>query len=89
MPATVRFRALPAGHREDKFARWPSSRSTIDGWVDCPTDWRAPFLPQPTGDWATYPALEELFVYNGSGVMPGRTWIIAPDAESCSGAGRS
>jgi hypothetical protein len=23
-----------------------------------------------------------LFVYNGSGVMPGRTWVIAPDAES-------
>ena len=26
--------------------------------------------------------LEDLFIYNGSGVMPGRTWIIAPDAES-------
>jgi hypothetical protein len=23
-----------------------------------------------------------LFAYNGSGVMPGRTWIIAPDAET-------
>jgi hypothetical protein len=23
-----------------------------------------------------------LFAYNGSGVMPGRTWIIAPDADS-------
>ena len=27
-------------------------------------------------------ALEELFHYNGSGVMPGRIWVIAPDAES-------
>ena len=26
--------------------------------------------------------LDDLFVYNGSGVMPGRTWVIAPDAES-------
>jgi len=26
--------------------------------------------------------LEDLFVYNGSGVMPGRTWIIAPDVDS-------
>jgi len=34
------------------------------------------------GAWSTYPALEDLFVYNGSGVMPGRTWVIAPDAES-------
>ena len=30
----------------------------------------------------TYPALEDLFIYNGSGIMPGRTWIIAPDRES-------
>ena len=34
------------------------------------------------GRWATYPALEDLFAYNGSGVMPGRTWVIAPDADS-------
>ena len=56
----------------------------LDGpdWVDCPTDWRAPFLPALTGAWATYPALENLFAYNGSGVMPGRTWIIAPDADT-------
>jgi hypothetical protein len=39
-------------------------------------------LPEGVGAWATYPALEDLFVYNGAGVMPGRTWIIAPDAES-------
>ena len=47
-----------------------------------PDGWRAPFLPATQGAWATYPKLENLFVDNGSGVMPGRTWIIAPDAES-------
>jgi hypothetical protein len=26
--------------------------------------------------------LEDFFIYNGSGVMPGRTWVIAPDKES-------
>jgi hypothetical protein len=26
--------------------------------------------------------LEDLFIYNGSGVMPGRTWIISPDVVS-------
>jgi hypothetical protein len=35
-----------------------------------------------TGLWASFPALNELFIYDGSGVMPGRTWIIAPDAAS-------
>lgn len=46
-------------------------------WIDCPTNWRAPFLPASTGAWADYPPLEDLFIYNGSGVMPGRTWIIS------------
>jgi hypothetical protein len=32
--------------------------------------------------WAEFPALKDFFVYDGSGVMPGRTWIIAPDVET-------
>jgi len=82
VPARVRFRALPEGAREDKFAAIAAVTLDGDGWFDCPSDWRAPFLPAMTGDWRTYPPLDEFFVYNGSGVMPGRTWIIAPDAES-------
>ena len=39
-------------------------------------------MPEGVGEWATYPALKDLFNYDGSGVMPGRTWIIAPDTES-------
>lgn len=82
IPANVRFQALPAGHRTDKFAALGTLTISSKAWVDCPTDWRAPFLPASTGAWATYPNLEELFIYNGSGVMPGRTWVIAPDAGS-------
>ncbi|MBI2807581.1 MAG: N-6 DNA methylase [Planctomycetes bacterium] len=81
-PATVRYRALPEGAREDKFAALAQLTLEGDGWIDCPAEWRGPFLPALAGDWATYPALDDLFGYNGSGVMPGRTWIIAPDAES-------
>jgi hypothetical protein len=81
-PAVVRFRALPAGHRRAKFAALESLTLDADGWVECPSSWRAPFLPESIGAWATYPKLTNLFVYNGSGVMPGRTWIIAPDVES-------
>lgn len=81
-PANVRYQSLPMGPRSEKFAAL--GKLSLDGksWIRCPTDWRAPFLPASTGAWSTYPALEDLFVYNGSGVMPGRTWIIAPDAES-------
>lgn len=82
VPATVRFRALPAGHRKVKFETLAGLTLDSKGWSECPTDWRAPFLPGLVGAWTTYPALDDLFSYNGSGVMPGRTWIIAPDAES-------
>ena len=74
---------LPAGHRDGEvraLGKLETRRHRRGS--ECPTDWRAPFLPASTGAWATYPALEDLFIYNGSGVMPGRTWVIAPDAES-------
>ncbi|MCX6619500.1 MAG: N-6 DNA methylase, partial [Acidobacteria bacterium] len=80
-PARVKFHALPAGHRQEKFEALHGLRLK-SAWTECPSAWRAPFLPASAGAWATYPQLEDLFVYNGSGVMPGRTWIIAPDIES-------
>src|SRR5206468_4595956 len=81
-PAKVRFQTLPTGHRTEKFEAL--SKITLGGkaWVECASEWRAAFLPALTGAWATFPALEELFIYNGSGVMPGRVWIIAPDPDS-------
>ena len=81
-PAQVRFRALPKGRREDKFKALETL--SLDGpeWQDARSGWRAPFFPAAKGAWATFPALKDFFVYDGSGVMPGRTWIIAPDAQS-------
>jgi hypothetical protein len=81
-PAKVLFQALPGGHRLEKFKALAGLRIKSKVWVVCPSDWRGPFLPASHRAWATYPKLEDLFIYNGSGVMPGRTWIIAPDVES-------
>ncbi|MGE0421784.1 MAG: type ISP restriction/modification enzyme [Reyranellaceae bacterium] len=81
-PAHVRFRGLPEGRREEKFAAMEAIRLDDDNWDDCPTAWRDPFLPEAEGLWASMLPLEEMFAYNGSGVMPGRTWIISPDATS-------
>lgn len=78
-PARVRYRALPAGHRRAKFAALGNVTLDGDGWADCPSDARASFFPAAGGAWGDFAALEDLFVYNGSGVMPGRTWVIAPD----------
>jgi len=81
-PAIARFISLPAGKREDKFAALAKITLEEKNWTKCPTDWRAPFLPASTGTWASYPALEHFFIYNGCGVQPKRVWVIAPDAQS-------
>jgi hypothetical protein len=82
IPAKVLFQALPSGHRLEKFNALGALRINSKAWVECPSGWRAPFLPASHGAWSTYPKLEDLFIYNGSGVMPGRTWIIALDIDS-------
>ncbi len=81
-PARVRFRSLPEGSREDKFDALAGVSLEGEGWTDALSDWRAPFLAAGAADWVGYPALEDMFLYNGSGVMTGRTWVIAPDAQS-------
>jgi hypothetical protein len=65
-----------------KFAELRELSLSTSGWLDTPTEWRDPFLPTATGIWAKFAPLNELFVYEGSGVMPGRTWAISPDAAS-------
>ena len=81
-PARVRYRVLPRGHRDDKFAALGAIALDDNGWTECPSDPRASFFPRPAGAWAEFAALEDLFAYDGSGVMPGRTWVIAPDRAS-------
>ncbi|MEX2553553.1 MAG: type ISP restriction/modification enzyme, partial [Actinomycetota bacterium] len=79
--ARVHFRSLPEGRREEKFTALAAIALGGD-WVDAPKEWRGPFLPEATGQWADFPSLKSLFDYDGSGVMPGRTWVIAPDKQS-------
>jgi hypothetical protein len=81
-PARVHFHSLPKGARKGKFDALETLSLVKSGWVDCPSGWRDPFLPAATGPWAAFPSLKDLFVYDGSGVMPGRTWVIAPDEDS-------
>jgi hypothetical protein len=80
--ALVRFRALEMGRRESKFTKLSLLSLGDPNWIDCQPGWRDPFLPILQGEWAEFSALDELFLYNGLGAMPGRTWIIAPDVWS-------
>ena len=82
VPARLRFCSLPEGKREEKFKVLGEITLDGPGWVDGPSGWRDPFLPASQGAWSNFPVMGELFSYNGSGVMPGRTWVVAPDEES-------
>jgi predicted helicase len=82
VPARVRYRSLELGLREQKFDKLAELGLGGDGWRDGPTQWRAPFLPEFTGGWADLVPLEDILGDGGSGVMPGRTWIISPDRQS-------
>ena len=81
-PARVRYRPLDGKTREDKFAALAGISLEDDGWTACPDEPRAPFLPKASGAWGDFVHLEDIFTYNGSGVMPGRVWVIAPDRQS-------
>lgn len=81
-PATVRFRRLPAGRRESKFAALASIGLNDSEWEICPEQPRAPFLPTAQAGWGSYAPIDDMFIWDGSGVMPGRTWVISPDSES-------
>jgi Type ISP C-terminal specificity domain/N-6 DNA Methylase len=81
-PAQVLFRELPKSNRNEKFLALNAFLLDDSEWIDCPSGWRDPFLPAASGLWATFPALKDFFIYDGSGVMPGRTWVIAPDEGS-------
>jgi len=82
VPARARFRALAPGKRKAKFVELGGIALGGAGWSKGAKGWRAPFLPEMGGGWAEFVALDRLLGDSGSGVMPGRTWVIAPDIQT-------
>jgi hypothetical protein len=80
--ARVRFRMLPKGKRKEKFDALAALTLEAKDWIDCPADWRAPFLPEVSGTWADFVPLRNLFTKSTTGVTAQRTWPIAPEAAS-------
>lgn len=79
-PATVKARTLAPGDRLDKFKELATISLDDDGWLPVSDSPRSPFTAVGDPSWTRHPLLGDLFVYDGSGVMPGRTWVIASDA---------
>lgn len=81
-PAPVRFRQLKAGLRSTKFKELSSLNPDDDSqWVLAPSEWKAPLTPKGSTSWSSWPALEDLIPWYGSGTMPGRRWVIGPNSE--------
>lgn len=80
--AKLNYRMLSPAHREDKFKELAKISLAEKGWSDGAQGWRAPFLPEFVGGWGDFVPLDDLIGDCGSGTMPGRTWIIAPDTSS-------
>ncbi|WP_420606268.1 type ISP restriction/modification enzyme [Novosphingopyxis sp.] len=81
-PATICYRALQKGTRDDKFDELAEVSLDGQAWAECSAKWQAPFLPARGGSWADFWPLGTVIGDAGSGVMPGRTWVVAPDAAS-------
>ena len=77
--ARVRYRALAKGRRDAKFDELKAISLGGEGWNDCPSDPRAPFLPELRDGWGAFAPVSAVLGDLGPGVMPGRTWVVSPD----------
>ena len=57
----VRYRALPEGHRDDKFRALAAISLTEDGWEGGEASPRGPLLRQRGAGWAEFVSLPRLF----------------------------
>ena len=81
-PAEVFFRRLPAGLRKAKFDALTQVTLHATDWMNVGGVDGDPFLPPALGYWDSFAPISRVFSWDGSGVMAGRTWIMAPDRES-------
>jgi hypothetical protein len=51
-------------------------------WRTCGQGWRAPLTPAPSAEWASFPAISDLFPWSSLGVTPNRRWVYAPDPDT-------
>lgn len=80
-PAKVHYAHIE-GTREAKLAALDAiTNFNSVKWQDCSDDWQAPFRPAGTGDYFAWPLLTDLMPWQPTGVMTGRTWVIAPTYE--------
>jgi len=81
-PAKVHFARIE-GTRQQKLNQLDVVGGFKDiQWEPCPSAWQAPFRPSGNGRYFDWPLLTDLFPWQQGGVKAGRTWVIAPEANT-------
>ena len=84
-PAKVRFARIDGTRNEKLKALGAIANFASLTWEDCPTNWHAPFRPAGFGQYFEWPPLTVLFPWQQCGVKAGRTWVVAPSADTLEG----
>jgi hypothetical protein len=82
-PATAHYRRI-TGTREEKLEWLAGPHASTEGeWVELPLAWHVPLEPLGGSTaWPAFPALTDLFPWQQPGCKFGRTWPIAPSAQT-------
>lgn len=82
-PAKVRYAKVDGATREDKLGQLEEipDFSKIS-WRDCPSEWHKPFLPIGQGDYFEWPLIANVFPFQRSGSMFGRSWPVAENSQT-------
>ena len=82
LPAKIHYSRLE-GSREEKLRALDETFGFGEvEWQDCPSDFQAAFRPIGNGVYFDWPLITDLFPWQQSGVKAGRTWVIAPSANT-------
>lgn len=76
-PAKLKYTELH-GTREQKFEVLRNLDLDDERFKDTGTGWKDGFVPATEEQWASYPALNDLYCWTAPGVKPNKKWVYAP-----------
>jgi len=80
LPAEIKYTELH-GLRKDKFESLSHLDLADESFILAGADWTDGFVPSAGEEWASYPALNDLFPWTAPGVKPNKTWVYNPNKE--------
>lgn len=80
VPADIKYVAFE-GTRQQKFDQFEKLKLDSNVWQETRTGWGDKFTPKPLSAWDSYPAMQDIFLWQSPGIKPNKTWVYAPAAE--------